>query len=310
MVQVELRDSKSIFLAFKASKRSSALSGTKRTFAASPRVAAATARQKSTSKPDQAPLASAIEKPGTPWLTPQIRAPRWRASSSVPAKADEAAPASAASAKAKRRRLGPMAISLKARRLLDDDAGSDRHAVVKIDDVVVDQAEAARRDGVADRLRLIGAVDAIDGLAKVERPRAERIAWPAGHEARQVRLALDHFRRRAPVRPFLLAADLLQSRPLESVAADADPVADRAVFPLDEIKETLGGDDDDRARRLVGPIENDLLFVRAGELLLVRIRHDSRLILDIHVDVGGRGNDGLSRRGGHCCGESQDQSGE
>ena len=40
------------------------------TFDASPNNAAATERQTSTSKPLQPPLASGLENPGTPWLTP------------------------------------------------------------------------------------------------------------------------------------------------------------------------------------------------------------------------------------------------
>ena len=39
-------------------------------------MAAASARQKSTSKPDQSPLSSLNEKPSSPWLTPQMSEPR------------------------------------------------------------------------------------------------------------------------------------------------------------------------------------------------------------------------------------------
>jgi len=42
----------------------------------SSKMAAATARQKSTSKPVQLPLSSGIEKPGRPVLTPQKTSPR------------------------------------------------------------------------------------------------------------------------------------------------------------------------------------------------------------------------------------------
>src|SRR5271165_2496313 len=76
MVQVELRDRTSIFLSLSASNRSEAVSGTYSTFVGSLKIAAASARQKSTSKPDQSPLSSLIEKPAIPWLTPQISAPR------------------------------------------------------------------------------------------------------------------------------------------------------------------------------------------------------------------------------------------
>jgi hypothetical protein len=42
----------------------------------SSKIADATARQKSTSKPVQLPFASGMEKPGRPLLTPQNTSPR------------------------------------------------------------------------------------------------------------------------------------------------------------------------------------------------------------------------------------------
>src|SRR6478672_6893197 len=58
------------------SKRSFAESGVNFTLPASLNMAAAMARQKSTSKPVQLPLSSGLEKPGRPWLTPQTTEPR------------------------------------------------------------------------------------------------------------------------------------------------------------------------------------------------------------------------------------------
>jgi len=46
--------------------------------------------------------------------------------------------------------------------LFHDDLCSDRNAVIKIGDVSVHQAEAARGDGMADCLWLVGAMDTID----------------------------------------------------------------------------------------------------------------------------------------------------
>src|SRR6185437_14434816 len=123
----------------------------------------------------------------------------------------------------------PPARRLKSDRLFDNHLGADWHAVVEVDHVLIDQAETARRDGVSDRLRLVRAVNAIDGCAQIHCARAERIAGTARHEARQVGLALDHFRRWTPIRPFLLARYLFQSGPGEAVAADADAVAKRPV---------------------------------------------------------------------------------
>src|SRR5690606_23776936 len=68
-----------------------------------------------------------------------------------------------------------------------DDPGAARGAVVEVDDVLVEHAEAARRGRPADRLRLVGAVDAVARIAAaevdVERARAERIVEAAGHAA-------------------------------------------------------------------------------------------------------------------------------
>src|SRR5271166_6783927 len=133
--------------------------------------------------------------------------------------------------------------------LPDDDLGADRHPIVKVDHVVVDEPKAARRDGVADRLRLVRAVDAVHGLTEVHRARAHRIARAARHETRQVGLALDHFRRRTPVRPFLLARDLLQAGPLEALSTDTNAVADGPVVGLDEIEKALARIDDEGAGR-------------------------------------------------------------
>src|SRR5271157_1417979 len=294
-VQVELRDRTSICFFFKASKRSVAASGTNGTFEGSLKIAAASARQKSTSKPDHSPLSSLIEKPAMPSLTPQISLPRsctvfsvWPSAAAPNARAAEAATRVASFSMTTLERIGFKRRSERDR-LLDDDLRSDRHAIIEIGDVLVDEAEAAGRDGVADRLRLVGAVDAVDGLAEIHRPRAERIARPARHEARQVGLALDHLRRRAPVRPFLLAGNLLQARPLEAVAADADAVAQRAVVRLHEVEEALAGVDDDRPRRFVGAEEHFLLLVGAAELLFLRRGLVARLVDDIHVDLLGGG---------------------
>src|SRR5262245_7557632 len=58
------------------SNRSLAESGVNLTLVASFKIAAASARQKSTSTPIQLPLSSGLENPGNPWLTPQMSEPR------------------------------------------------------------------------------------------------------------------------------------------------------------------------------------------------------------------------------------------
>src|SRR5258708_15286459 len=81
---------------------------------------------------------------------------------------------------------------LQFRLLPDDDLGADRHALIEVGDIGIDQPEAARGDRGADGIGPVGAVDAVDGDAEIHRARAERIAGSASHEARQIRLARDH----------------------------------------------------------------------------------------------------------------------
>src|ERR1700730_2139094 len=103
---------------------------------------------------------------------------------------------------------------LQFRLLPHDDLGADGHALVEVGDIGIDQPEAAGRNLGADRLRPVGAVDTGDGGPEIHRPRPERVTRAAGHEARQIWLALDHLRRRCPVRPFRLARDVLEYLPL------------------------------------------------------------------------------------------------
>src|SRR6476646_3129464 len=76
IVHVELRDSPSIWFDCSAEKRADASSGRNVTLAGAPKIAAATARQMSTSKPVQTFLSSVLEKPSNPKLTPQLSVPR------------------------------------------------------------------------------------------------------------------------------------------------------------------------------------------------------------------------------------------
>src|SRR5438067_640843 len=85
-----------------------------------------------------------------------------------------------------------------------DDARADLHPPIQVDYVLVGKAEAARRDRLADRLRLVGAVDAEEGVAEIHGTRAEGILRSTLHVARQVGPAAEHLRRRRPGRPLLL----------------------------------------------------------------------------------------------------------
>src|SRR5262249_56183062 len=149
---------------------------------------------------------------------------------------------------------------------------------VEIEHVAIDEAEASGRHRAADGLRLIGAVDAIDGGAKIESARAHGIAGASGHEAGQVRLPLDHFRRRSPVGPFLLARDVQEALPLKAFAADADPVAQRTPARLNYVEKSLGRLNNDRAGSLIGAIKNDLAPKLRRQLVIVGLGNDPRFL--------------------------------
>ena len=72
--------------------------------------------------------------------------------------------------------------------LKDDDRRAERNAIVKIDDVLIEQANAAARDRTANGRRFVGAVYSKITVAvadiKIERPRAERVLKTAGHASR------------------------------------------------------------------------------------------------------------------------------
>jgi hypothetical protein len=61
----------------------------------------------------------------------------------------------------------------------DDDFGTHGRPVIEIDDIVVHKPEAARGNRLSDRFRLIGAMDAVNSAAKVERASTERISGAA-----------------------------------------------------------------------------------------------------------------------------------
>src|SRR5216684_7826655 len=126
------------------------------------------------------------------------------------------------------------------------DLGADRRALVEIEHVLVEHADAAGRDAVADGPGLVGAVDAVQGilvaLPQIERAGAERIAQAArhadaaaqlAHVPHQLGLARQHLPGRIPVRPFLLVVDARGAGPAETLASDADAVAHRLAPALD-----------------------------------------------------------------------------
>src|SRR5258705_13142924 len=122
-----------------------------------------------------------------------------------------------------------------------DHGGADGDAVVEIGDVFVGHAETAGRYRLADRVRLVGAVNAIKRRAEIHGARAKRVVDAARHVARQVGPPRQHLRRRGPARPFLFRGDAVDAGPAKAVAADTDAVAKRLALRQDEVKPPLGG---------------------------------------------------------------------
>src|SRR5258705_7406274 len=122
-----------------------------------------------------------------------------------------------------------------------DHGGANGDAVVEIGDVFVGHAEASGRHRLADRVRLVGAVNAIKRRAQIHGPRPERVVDAARHMARQGGPPRQQLRRRGPARPFLFRRDAVDAGPAKAVAADTDPVAKRLSLMQDEVKPPLGG---------------------------------------------------------------------
>src|ERR1700674_2688548 len=57
----------------------------------------------------------------------------------------------------------------------DDDLGADRHALVKVDQLLVAHADAARRHSLPDRPGFVRAMDAVERGAEIHGARAQRI---------------------------------------------------------------------------------------------------------------------------------------
>ena len=120
-----------------------------------------------------------------------------------------------------------------------NDARAYRHPRVKIDYVVVNQAEAARWNSVANGLRRIRAVNAVDGSSKVHCTSTQWIARSAGHESRQIGLPRNHLGRRMPIRPLGLVRYFQKALPSEALAANAYAVAQGAGFVLNQVQVPL-----------------------------------------------------------------------
>src|SRR3984893_6723846 len=94
-------------------------------------------------------------------------------------------------------------------------------------------------------------MDAIKRRAQIHRTRAERIVDATGHMARQIGAPRQHLRWRRPARPFLFRRYAVGSAPAETVAADADAVAQRLAVALHAVDPSLGGVQVDSARVII-----------------------------------------------------------
>jgi hypothetical protein len=140
----------------------------------------------------------------------------------------------------------------------NDHACPYTYAIVEVFHVFVGEADAAGRHEMTDSRRLIGAVDAIFGVAEIEGARSHWVAFAAGRKARQVRLARDHLFRRMPVRPLAHTADALSARPGEPIPADADAVAQRFTLAEHQIEKGVRCVDDDGASGLGRDVGDEL----------------------------------------------------
>src|SRR5260370_14172746 len=145
-------------------------------------------------------------------------------------------------------RNGPMAKFVRSRQYNHGRPYS--HTVIKVCDIVVGETNASRGHEAANRRWLIGAMDPKLRVAEIHRACTERIGFTTGHEARQVRLALNHLLRRKPIRPFFHPANVLGARPGEALTPDTNPVAKRLAVPHRQVKVGVRRIDYDGARRL------------------------------------------------------------
>ena len=128
---------------------------------------------------------------------------------------------------------------------------ADRRQRRQVQHMLVHHAEAARRCRLPDGLGVVGAVDAVERVAEIERLRAERVLQAAGHLVGQARVTGDHLFRRVPVGPGLLAADHFRAGPGEALAADRDRILICLARRQDEVERPPRAIDDDRVGREV-----------------------------------------------------------
>src|SRR5687768_12994220 len=89
-------------------------------------------------------------------------------------------------------------------------------------------------------------MDPIVARREIDRARAKWVLDP--NVTGEIGAALQHLRRRSPIRPFALHADSLGARPGEALPTDAHAIPDRLSISQDIVEAALTGRDDHCAR--------------------------------------------------------------
>ena len=177
------------------------------------------------------------------------------------------------------------------------DRRATRHPAVQVDDVMVEQADAAARHRLANGRGLICAMDAIIRFlpvtVNVERPRAKGIVDPARkarfHWSVALRLHGDHVRGRRPAWPDCCSPNHASALELEADLADAATVADSLLAVEHEVKMATRRIDNDGSRLLGAIIIDDLTQEAWIDLLEIKggNREGSIRQFGIDADKGG-----------------------
>ena len=131
--------------------------------------------------------------------------------------------------------------------LFDDNGGTNFHPIEEINHFIIHHANATRRNRPANAPRLGCAVNAILGVANIERAGTQGVFRTASHEGRNnvalLGFPINHDLWRAPIGPNGFSGDFILPGPGETLAANAHRLHNGPVVPQYEIKTALRGAD-------------------------------------------------------------------
>src|SRR5262249_1793629 len=128
------------------------------------------------------------------------------------------------------------------------DLGADGDARIKIEHILIVQADAALRHPPADPPWRIGAMNFIGAAAPIQGPDPERVhGMAARHRAWQARIFRHHGRRWCPRRIDPLVGDAGHALPTALLARDGDRIAERLPGLRNVVEPTITEADDDLA---------------------------------------------------------------